>query len=227
MSVRTAPGFGSQIAAVARRDLLRERRSGEVLWVTLPFGAVALLLIPIAIGVDSPTLKDVGVGMFWVVIMLFGVLVAVRRTTSESLAERDMVALTGLDPAAAFAGTALANFLMLLAYEIVLGFLTVVLYDISLTGWAWIPLIVVLVALCLALLGTLAGDIVASGAGSSALVPFIVAPLSVPLLIAATQAFEGLRIGRSILAWVLLLVVIALVLAIAGVLAARPLQETA
>jgi len=220
------PSFFSQASAITRRDLMRERRSGEVLWVTLPFGAVALLLIPIAIGVDTPTLKDVGVGMFWVVIMLFGVLVAVRRTTTANQAERDMVALTGLDPAASYVGSALANFVLLLAYEVVLGALTVVLYDIEMTGFAWFPLILILVAAGLALLGTLAGAIVAGGTGTSALVPFIVAPLSVPLLIAATQSFEGLRLGHSILTWVLMLVVIVLVLAIAGVLTARPLQET-
>ena len=221
----SAPFF-AQSKAVTERDLLRERRSGEVLWITIPFGAVALLLIPIAIGIDTPTLRAVGVGMFWVVIMLFGVLISVRRSTSDSLAQRDMVALTGVDPAAAFVGSAVANFLLLMVFEVVLGALTIILYDISLTGWAWIPLILVLVAAGLSLLGTLAGAIVATGQSASALVPFIVAPLSVPILIAATQSFEGLRLGHSILTWVLMLVVVTLVLAIAGVLAARPLQET-
>ncbi len=218
--------FGRQTRAIMKRDLLRERRSGEVVWITIPFGAVALLLIPIAIGIDTPTLRAVGVGMFWVVIMLFGVLISVRRSTSDSLAQRDMVALTGTDPAAAFVGAALANVLLLVVFEVVLGTLTVILYDISLAGWLWIPAILLLVAVGLALLGTLAGAIVATGQSASALVPFIVAPLSVPILIAATQSFEGLRLGHSILTWVLMLVVVVLVLAIAGVLAARPLQET-
>lgn len=220
------PGFVSQTVAVIRRDLLRERRSGEVVWVTLPFGAVALLLIPIAIGTDTPTLRRVGVGLFWVVVMLFGVLIAVRRTTSDSGAQRDVVALTGIDPAAAFKGAAIANFLLLLLFEGVLGMLTVVLYDVDLKGWPWFPLILVLVAAGLALLGTLAAGIVATGRSASALVPLIVAPMSVPLLIAATQAFEGLRLGESILTWVLMLIIIVLVLSIAGVLTARPLQET-
>lgn len=221
-----SPTFSKQTITVARRDLLRERRSGEVLWVTLPFGAVALLLIPIAISTDTLTLRRVGVGMFWVVVMLFGVLIAVRRTTSDSTAQRDMVALTGMDPAAVFTGTALANFLLLLVFEGVLGVLTVVLYDIDLLGAQWFPLILILVAIGLSLLGTVAAGIVATGRSTAALVPLIVAPMSVPLLIAATQSFEGLRLGKSILTWVLMLVVIALVLAVAGVLSARPLQET-
>lgn len=218
--------FMAQAKAVARRDLLRERRSGEVLWVTLPFGAVALLLIPIAIGPDSVTLGTVGVGMFWVVVMLFGVLISVRRTTSDSVAQRDMAALTGVDAAAAYVGSTAVNFVLLMVFEVVLGLLTIVLYDVRLTGLIWIPVILVLVAAGLSLLGTLASGIVATGRSASALVPLVVAPMSVPLLIAATQSFEGLRLGRSILAWVLMLVVVVLVLAIAGVLSARPLQET-
>ena len=39
--------FLAQASTITRRDLRRERRSGEVLWVTLPFGAVALLLVPL------------------------------------------------------------------------------------------------------------------------------------------------------------------------------------
>lgn len=218
--------FFGQARTVARRDLLRERRSGEVAWVTLPFGAVALLLVPIAIGTDAPTLRAVGVGMFWVVVMLFGVLVSVRRTGADSQAQKDMVSLTGIDPAASFVGAAAASATLLVVFEVILGLLTIALYDIRVVGWAWVPLILVLVAVGLGLLGTLAGGIVATDRSAAALVPLIVAPMSVPLLIAATQAFEGLRLGHSILTWILMLIVVVLVLAIAGVLSARPLQET-
>ena len=78
----------------------------------------------------------------------------------------------------------------------------------------------------LSLLGTLAASIVSTGRSSAALVPLLVAPLSIPLLIGATQALEALRLGRSSLTWVLMMTVTVLVLAVAGVLSARPLQET-
>ena len=81
-------------------------------------------------------------------------------------------------------------------------------------------------ALGLALLGTLAASITSSVNAGPALVPFIVAPLAVPLLLAATQALDSLRPSDSILPWVLLMVAADLALIIAGVLTARPLQET-
>ena len=76
------------------------------------------------------------------------------------------------------------------------------------------------------MLGSIAAGVVSAGHSGAALVPFLVAPLSIPLLLAATQAFEALQLGRSILGWVVLMAVVVLLLAIVGTLVARPLQET-
>ncbi len=219
-------GFWSQAVTITRRDLLRERRSGEVLWVTLPFGAIALLLVPLAIGTDTRTLKNIGLGMFWVIVMLFGVLIAIRQTNTENQPQRDLVALVGIDPAAAYIGRAIASFALLVVFEVVLLVVTVALYDVPLIGWVWMPLVILLVALGLSLLGTLAAGIVSTGRSAAALVPLLVAPLSVPLLIGATQTFEALRFGRSSLTWILMMTIVTLLLAVAGVLSARPLQES-
>ena len=219
-------GFWTQTLTITRRDILRERRSGEVLWVTLPFGAIALLLVPLAIGTDTRTLEEIGLGMFWVIVMLFGVLIAVRQTNAETQPQRDQVALSGIDPAAAYVGRSLASFLLLVVFETVLLVVTIALYDIPLVGFEWMPLVIILVAAGLSLLGTLAAGIVSTGRSAAALVPLLVAPLSVPLLIGATQTFESLRFGRSSLAWILMMTVVTLLLAVAGVLSARTLQET-
>jgi len=219
-------GFGAQVAAIARRDLRRERRTGEVVWVTLPFGAIALLLVPLAIGTDAPMLQRIGPGLFWVVVMLFGVLISVRQTNAETTAQRDQVALTGLDPAAIYVGRAAASFVLLVVFQAALGVVTLVLYDVPVEGLVLLPVTFLVVGAGLALLGTLAAGIVSTGTNATALVPLLVAPLSIPLLIGATQALEALRLGRSSLTWVLMMIVTVLVLAIAGVLSARPLQET-
>ncbi|HSF84756.1 MAG TPA: heme exporter protein CcmB [Acidimicrobiia bacterium] len=215
-----------QIRAVAGRDLLRERRRGEVTWVTLPFGAIALLLIPLAIGIDAPTLRNIGPGLYWIVVLLFGVLVTVRRTGAASDADSALSARLGIDPGAAFIGKSLANLGLLLAFQIVVGAVAVVLYDIPLDRWPWLFVIIPAAGVGLALLGTLAGSI-AAGSGGSNLVPFLVAPLAIPLLLGATQALDAdLSDGNGILAWVLLMLFVDLVLAVVGVLTARPLQET-
>jgi heme exporter protein B len=218
--------FWPQVLAIARRDLARERRAGEVVWITIPFGAVALLLIPLAVGTDENLLRDIGPGMFWVVVLLFGVLTAVRRTGTETPAQRDAVALLGIDPAAEFTGKVLAGGTMLLGFELLVGAVAVALYDVDLGGWPWLFLIMPLAAAGLAELGTLSGSIAASLTAGPALIPFLVAPLAIPLLLGATQSAEAIRQGDSILSWILLMAIVVLALAVAGVLTARPLQET-
>ena len=219
-------GFWHQVAAVINRDLVRERRRGDVLWITIPFGAIALLLVPLAIGTDAILLRQIGPGMYWVIVMLFGVLVAVGKASSETLPQQDASALLGLDPAAGFVGRAASATLLLLIFETVVGVVAVGLYDVSIIGFPWLIITLAVVAIGLALLGTLTGSIVNSTSAGTALVPLLVAPLSVPLLLGATQSYEGLRLGHSILSWVLLMAAVVLVVAIIGVLTARPLQET-
>lgn len=217
--------FWQQALAVARRDLDRERRSGEVAWVTIPFGAIALLLVPLAIGINQDVLERIGTGMLFVVVMLFGVLTAVRRTNIETPAQRDAIALLGVDPVAEFAGKALASALLLLAFEVLMGVVALTLYGLDISEWGWMVVVMPLAAVGLAELGTISGAIAISINAGPALVPLLVTPLAIPLLLGATQAVELGRDGGN-LSWLLLMVAVALSLAIVGVLTARPLQET-
>jgi heme exporter protein B len=211
--------------AVARRDLDRERRAGEVAWITVPFGAIALLLVPLAVGINQDVLGRIGTGMLFVVVLLFGVLTAVRRTTIETPAQRDAIALLGIDPAAEFAGKTAAGALLLLGFQIVMGVVAVALYGLELTGWVWMLAVMPLLAVGLAELGTISGAIAASVSAGPALVPLLVTPLAIPLLLGATQTVEIGREGGN-LSWLVLMAIVVLVLAIVGVVTARPLQET-
>lgn len=217
--------FWKQALAIARRDLDRERRSGEVAWVTIPFGAIALLLIPLAVGINQDVLGKIGTGMLFVVVMLFGVLTSVRRTNLETAEQRDAIALLGVDPVAEYAGKTLASALLLLGFEIVMSVVALTLYGLDLTDWGWIGVVMPLTAIGLAQLGTISGAIAISINAGPALVPLLVTPLAIPLLLAATQTVELGRDGGN-LSWLLLMVAVALALAIVGVVTARPLQET-
>lgn len=218
--------FWPQAFAIAKRDLDRERRSGEVAWVTIPFGAIALLLVPLAIGINQDVLSRIGTGMLFVVVMLFGVLTAVRRTNIETPAQRDAIALLGIDPAAEFAGRTMAGALLLLVFEVVMGGVAVALYGLDLSGWGWMFIVMPLTAIGLAELGTISGAIASSFNAGPALVPLLVTPLAVPLLLGATQTVASIDIDGGNLSWLVLMAIVVLVLAIVGVVTARPLQET-
>lgn len=216
----------SQLLTLLRSELREEIRAGEVLTVILPFGAVALLAIPMAIGIETSLLARVGPGVFWVVVFLFGIIVTQRQSAHGVPAVTDTLRLLGVDPAARFVATALASSLLLLAFEVWAGLVTVVLYDPTLESWWWLALILPLAAAGLAMLGTIAGNVAAGLGRRSTLVPLLVAPTAIPILLGAAQATEGLRVGAGILRWVLLLAIVDLVIAMAGVLTARPLEES-
>jgi heme exporter protein B len=218
--------FWPQAFAIARRDLDRERRSGEVAWVTIPFGAIALLLVPLAVGINQDVLSRIGTGMLFVVVMLFGVLTAVRRTNIETPAQRDAIALLGIDPVAEFAGRSMATAVLLLAFQVVMGAVTVALYGLDLAGWEWMLIVMPLAAIGLAELGTLSGAIAASVNAGPALVPLLVTPLAIPLLLGATQTIQSIDREGVNLSWLVLMTIVVLILAIVGVVTARPLQET-
>ena len=209
-----------------RAALRDERRAGEVTRVIIPFGVVALLVIPLAVGVDSPLLDRIGPGLFWVVLLLFGTIVAQRHSAALNEPRRDLLTLLGVDPASRFAAGALASTLLLLVFAAVCAAVTVILYDPRLAGLPWLAAIVPLACAGLAMVGTIAAA-VASGTGArTSLAPLLVVPMSVPILLAAAQATEGLRAGAGILRWILLLAAVDLVLAMAGVLTARPLEDS-
>ena len=213
-------------ALILLRSHLREEvRRGEVLLVTIPFGALALLIVPLAIGVDTPLLDRVGPGLFWSVVLLFGLLVTQRVSATPDQARRDLMALLGVDPAAGFLGAAAASGLLLIMFEIVVGAVMISIYDPDLSGWGWLAVVVVLTAAGLSLLGTLVARTVAGLGHSTTLAPFLIAPIAVPILLAAAQATEGLRAGAGILRWIILLAIVDIALALVGVLTARSLEE--
>lgn len=219
--------FWRQVLEIARKDLLVEARTAEVLLMTAPFGAAALILIPLAIGTDAPLLSDLGPGLYWIVVLLFGILIVLRKSAADGPPQRDLVRLLGVDPAALFTGDTLATSGLVLVFEVILGPVLVALYNPDLEGWPWLFLILPLVALGMGLLGTIAGGVTTSIGTRTSLTPLLIIPLALPLLLGATQVIEGLQLGQSILPWLALLAAVDLALAVSGVLAARPLEETA
>ncbi|MBT8213140.1 MAG: heme exporter protein CcmB, partial [Acidimicrobiia bacterium] len=113
-------GFWRQVREIARKDLMVEGRAGEALYITVPFGAVALMLIPLAVGTDKPLLATIGPGMYLAVSLLFGMLVAFRQTASDNSSQRELLVLLGTDPAAKFVGRAATSLLLMLVFVTVL-----------------------------------------------------------------------------------------------------------
>ena len=133
----TVTGKLRMCTAIAGNRLRLERRAGEALLVIAPFGAIALLIIPMAVGTDVPLLRQVGPGMYWVVLLLFGVMVILRQSSHQTPAQARLLTLAGVPGAVRMLGNAIATTVLLLGFGAVLAPVAVLLYDPVLAGWAW------------------------------------------------------------------------------------------
>lgn len=218
--------FWRQAVEFARRDLLSERRAGEVVTIVVPFGGVALMSLPLALGIDSTTISRVGPAMFWVVTLLFTMHIALRQTATDTAAQRRVVALAGVDPFARLTGRSGSSAVLILVFMVVMFPLMLLFYSPDLPprwGLAVVP--AVLAGVGLAQLGTLAAEVTWGLRARSTLAPLLVAPLAIPLLVGGSQAMEGLERGSGILPWTLLVSATDLALAVTAALIARPLEE--
>lgn len=215
-----------QARTIAGAELRIEARAGEALWIITPFGAVALLLTPMAVGADRPLLSQLGTGMYWVVVLLFGVLVALRQTATDSPGHLAMLRMTGMPAAARLSGRAAATAVVLLAFETLLLPVMIALYQPDLAGWAWLAAALPLTAAGLAALGTLADALVHGMAGRSTLGPLLVCPLALPLLLGATELVKEGGYGQVPWLWLLLLVTVTGIGWLALLLGANALEES-
>ncbi|CAN5897152.1 heme exporter protein CcmB [soil metagenome] len=218
--------FWRQAAEFARRDLVAERRANEVIAIVIPFGAVALMTFPLALGIDSAVTARVGPAMFWVVTLLFAMQIALRHSAGDLPTHRRMISLLGVDPLARLTGRTVASSVLVVGFMAVMFPLMVLFYNPVLPpGWPLALIPSVLAAVGLAEVGTLAAEITAGLRARSTLAPLLVAPLAIPLLIGGSQAMESLNRGGGILAWLLLVIAADLALAVTAALIARPLEE--
>lgn len=220
--------FWRQAAAIAARDLRVEGRSGEVLSVVLPFAAAAVFVVPLATDATAGLLQSLAFPVYWLVALLFGMQVALRQTGQESQMQRRHLALLGVDPAARFAGRSMAAAMMIGGVLVVTAPLVVLFYQPgTVDGWPVMIPVTALFATGLAMLATMAGDVTVGLRTRTSLAPLLVVPVSIPLVMGASQTLESLVHGRGTLTWVLVLVFTNLAIATVGTLVAGPLEEAA
>ena len=221
-------GFWRSAGFIALRDLRVELRSGEALTVVFPFAVVASWIAPLATNASPLLLRDLAAPVYWLITLLFGMMIVLRQTALETRAQRRALALTGLDPAARFAGRSAASGLVLAAVAGTLILPVIIFYDYRPPSGALLMApVIILAAAGLAMLGTLAGDVTIGLRGRTSLAPMLMAPLAVPLVMGAAQSLESLVAGNSIITWILVLVIADLGLAASGVMSARALEEIA
>lgn len=218
------------LIAALRKEMLLQWRTRAQLLAVLVFGATALLLFSFAIGPDASELKKFAAGFLWL-----GLLLSSTLTLSESFhSEMENRALEGLlllpaDARALYYGKAIANWIQLTILGFALVPVMVVLYDAGTSNLLTLAIVIMLGSAGLSAPGTIYAAMTAQVRSKQTLLPLLLFPLIVPALLASVQitAFailgDPMNQGRS---WMVLLVAFdAIYWALCGLLYGRVVEE--
>ncbi len=227
---------------VFSKDMAVEWRSQVALRQVLPF--VFTLVLLFAFGLDRVLINDplvsadavpvayVAPGIFWLAV-LFSAVMLVQRSISAELDDGawDQLRLWGLDPAGVFIGKTAAVAVQLLAVEVALGAVVTVAFGVSVpssaSSWALIVVVMVLATIALSAVASCYAALSAGIRVRETLLPVLLLPITVPLLLASVQAWQGALTAETAAgwAWVRVDAVFAVVYVAVGVLAYGALME--
>jgi heme exporter protein B len=182
------------VAAIVRKDLLVELRTGEAVPTMVLFSLSTFVLFHFALERDTVE-GELAAGVLWMT-LLFAAVLAIGRLF---VAEREQGGFDGfllapVDRTAMLVAKATVLFCFLVAVELV----AVPAFAILLLGpslWDVLPeltAVLLLADLGVALIGTLVGAIGVQARARELIVPIIVLPLLIPVAIAAARATSPL-----------------------------------
>ena len=192
--------FARRTWAIARKDVLVERRSKETVNAVLFFSVLLLFVFEFTLGGDRERLTAVLPGLLWLGVLLAGLLGLGRSFVLER--ENDCweaLLLTPGDKGAVYIGKLVGNLLLMALVEVVMITLFAVFMNVD-VGRALPGLVLVLAlgTLGIAAVGTLFGAMTAHVRARELLFPVLLLPVLVPVLLATVKATEALLLGESL-----------------------------
>jgi heme exporter protein B len=204
--------FWRQTAVIAGKDLRAELRSKEAINASLSFALVILLLFNFAFAEWSEKVRDVAGGLIWIVWAFAGVLI-LNRSFARELANDCLDALIAapLPSSALFLGKALANFVLVLAIELVSLPVFGIFYNVRWTQQFWpLLLVMVLATWGLTVVGTMFSALTVNLRLRELMLPMLIYPIMIPALLGAMEITNALMAGRpldgDLMTWLRLLV---------------------
>jgi heme exporter protein B len=204
--------FLRQSLTIAAKDLRSEIRSKETVNASLSFALVILLLFSFAFEPTAEQMQELAGGLLWLVFAFAGALV-INRSFARDLPNDCLDALLAspVSGAALFFGKTVANFVLLLALELVSLPVFGVFYNVSWTRQFWqLMLVVVLTTWGMSVVGTTFSAMTVNLRLRELMLPMLVYPIMIPCLLAAIMLTGDLVNGKPIqgdlLLWLRLIV---------------------
>ena len=188
--------FATVAVAIARKDLMSEWRTRELVPALAQFVVLALVIANFGFQIDSHNASAIAPGVLWLALVFAGLIAFGRAFAAErEQATLEAMLMTGAQPAAIFAGKALAAGLLLVVCEAVmlpaLGLLFGVDVSAGLVG------AVLLATIGMAALGCLFAAMVAQLRARELLLPLLTLPLWIPFIVAGGQAVQSAMGGSG------------------------------
>ena len=222
--------FVRHVLAIAWKDLLAEWRDRERFTAMFYFAFLVLFLFSFALGADQALIRGASSGLLWLAFTFTSVLGLARSVQGEL--ENDCLDGLLLYPAqreAIYLGKLCGNFMVILMVELVIFPLFAVLYNMDL--WSRLPkllLIAVPGTLGFAVVGTLLSSMTAGLRAREAMLPFLLFPLTIPLILSAVKGTEVVLRGEPFelaLPWLKLMAAFDTVFLVASLLTFEYLVE--
>lgn len=194
---------------ITTKDLLSEARTRDAFNAMLFYALLVMVVFSFSFQPATDEERRTAGGLLWIAFLFAGLIVLdrsfLRERTNGCL---DAIRMSPAPPSAVFLGKCVANFLFLMAAEIILAPLFFVFFDLSFRGPVslWPP-VMILGSWALVVNGTFFAALTANLRSRELMLPLILLPVSVPALIAVVEATAGLIIGdESIQSWLNMLI---------------------
>lgn len=194
--------FIGQVGIITMKDLRAEMRTKEAINASLAFALVILLILSFAFDPTEETTREISGGLLWIVFTFAGTLVLNRSFARELPNDcLDGLIAAPVPGSALFLGKALANFVLILAVELVALPVFGIFYNVRWTRQFW-PLMLVLAlgTWGLTAIGTVFSALTVNIRLREVMLPLLVYPLMIPMLLGAMQLSAQLVAGQPIAA---------------------------
>jgi heme exporter protein B len=192
--------FFRQTLVIAAKDLRAELRTKEAVNASVAFALVILLLFSFAFDPSDEQTRAMSGGLLWIVYAFAGTLVLNRSFARELPNDcLDALIASPVSRSSLFIGKALANFVLVMAVELISLPVFGIFYNVRWTVQFW-PLLLVLAlgTWGLTVIGTIFSALTVNIRLRELMLPLMVFPMMIPALMAAMQLSTHLVGGQPL-----------------------------
>ena len=192
--------FFRQIWVVTVKDLRAELRTKEAINASFAFALVILLMFSFAFDPSDETTREISGGLLWIAFAFAGTLILNRSFARELPNDcLDALIASPISSSALFLGKAFANFVLVLAVELVALPVFGVFYNVHWTlQFPALFMVIVLGTWGMTVIGTIFSALTVNIRLREVMLPMLTYPIMVPALMSAMRLTTDLAIGNPI-----------------------------